>query len=81
MGSGAADPISAPQLKEETQSLCCCLLLVSEDNHQLFCQVGPINGPIKPPTPYPITPPYYPSQVVGDRVLEEEISFSVRAPP
>lgn len=40
-------------LKEETQSLCCCLLLVSEDNHQLFCQV------------------------VGDRVLEEEISFSL----
>ncbi|NXE57044.1 PDE2A phosphodiesterase, partial [Casuarius casuarius] len=40
-------------LKQETQSLCCCLLLVSEDNHQLFCQV------------------------VGDRVLEEEISFSV----
>uniref|UniRef100_A0A8C0HNT7 Phosphodiesterase n=1 Tax=Buteo japonicus TaxID=224669 RepID=A0A8C0HNT7_9AVES len=27
-------------LKQETQSLCCCLLLVSEDNHQLFCQVG-----------------------------------------
>ncbi|XP_054254804.1 cGMP-dependent 3',5'-cyclic phosphodiesterase [Indicator indicator] len=40
-------------LKEETQSLSCCLLLVSEDNHQLFCQV------------------------VGDRVLEEEISFSL----
>ncbi|NXU45643.1 PDE2A phosphodiesterase, partial [Drymodes brunneopygia] len=40
-------------LKQETQSLCCCLLLVSEDNHQLFCQV------------------------VGDRVLDEEISFSV----
>ncbi|XP_048838063.1 cGMP-dependent 3',5'-cyclic phosphodiesterase isoform X1 [Brienomyrus brachyistius] len=38
-------------LQQETQSLCCCLLLVSEDNHQLFCQV------------------------VGDRVLEEEISF------
>uniref|UniRef100_A0A8C3STG3 Phosphodiesterase 2A n=1 Tax=Chelydra serpentina TaxID=8475 RepID=A0A8C3STG3_CHESE len=27
-------------LKQETQSPCCCLLLVSEDNHQLFCQVG-----------------------------------------
>ncbi|NXT25428.1 PDE2A phosphodiesterase, partial [Syrrhaptes paradoxus] len=40
-------------LKQETQSLSCCLLLVSEDNHQLFCQV------------------------VGDRVLEEEISFSL----
>ncbi|XP_053935264.1 cGMP-dependent 3',5'-cyclic phosphodiesterase [Cuculus canorus] len=40
-------------LREETQSLSCCLLLVSEDNHQLFCQV------------------------VGDRVLEEEISFSL----
>uniref|UniRef100_A0A8D0CLI3 Phosphodiesterase n=1 Tax=Scleropages formosus TaxID=113540 RepID=A0A8D0CLI3_SCLFO len=26
-------------LQQETQSLCCCLLLVSEDNHQLFCQV------------------------------------------
>ncbi|XP_044274540.1 cGMP-dependent 3',5'-cyclic phosphodiesterase [Varanus komodoensis] len=38
-------------LKRETRSLCCCLLLVSEDNHQLFCQV------------------------VGDKVLEEEISF------
>ncbi|KAI1242364.1 cGMP-dependent 3' [Lamprotornis superbus] len=40
-------------MKQETQSLCCCLLLVSEDNHQLFCQV------------------------VGDRVLDEEISFSL----
>ncbi|XP_054035299.1 cGMP-dependent 3',5'-cyclic phosphodiesterase, partial [Dryobates pubescens] len=40
-------------LKQETESLSCCLLLVSEDNHQLFCQV------------------------VGDRVLEEEISFSL----
>ncbi|KAK6486051.1 cGMP-dependent 3',5'-cyclic phosphodiesterase-like isoform X1 [Huso huso] len=38
-------------LQQETQSLCCCLLLVSEDNHQLFCQV------------------------VGDKVMEEEISF------
>uniref|UniRef100_K7FWB0 Phosphodiesterase n=1 Tax=Pelodiscus sinensis TaxID=13735 RepID=K7FWB0_PELSI len=38
-------------LKQETQSPCCCLLLVSEDNHQLFCQV------------------------VGDKVLDEEISF------
>ncbi|XP_065136382.1 cGMP-dependent 3',5'-cyclic phosphodiesterase isoform X1 [Paramisgurnus dabryanus] len=37
-------------LQTETQSQCCCLLLVSEDNHQLFCQV------------------------VGDKVLEEEIS-------
>uniref|UniRef100_A0A8C1QMG8 Phosphodiesterase n=1 Tax=Cyprinus carpio TaxID=7962 RepID=A0A8C1QMG8_CYPCA len=25
-------------LQTETQSQCCCLLLVSEDNHQLFCQ-------------------------------------------
>lgn len=41
-------------LQEQTQSQCCCLLLVSEDNHQLFCQV------------------------VGDKVLEEEISFPVR---
>ncbi|KAF1421099.1 cGMP-dependent 3',5'-cyclic phosphodiesterase, partial [Spheniscus magellanicus] len=32
-------------LKQETQSLCCCLLLVSEDNHQLFCQVG-ATGPV-----------------------------------
>lgn len=38
-------------LQTETQSQSCCLLLVSEDNHQLFCQV------------------------VGDKVLEEEISF------
>ncbi|XP_060799395.1 cGMP-dependent 3',5'-cyclic phosphodiesterase isoform X5 [Neoarius graeffei] len=38
-------------LQKETQSQCSCLLLVSEDNHQLFCQV------------------------VGDKVLEEEISF------
>ncbi|XP_039525995.1 cGMP-dependent 3',5'-cyclic phosphodiesterase isoform X2 [Pimephales promelas] len=38
-------------LQKETQSQCCCLLLVSEDNQQLFCQV------------------------VGDKVLEEEISF------
>ncbi|XP_063807558.1 cGMP-dependent 3',5'-cyclic phosphodiesterase-like, partial [Pseudophryne corroboree] len=39
------------QLQEQTQSPCCCLLLVSEDTHQLFCQV------------------------VGDKVLEEEISY------
>ncbi|KAJ8347833.1 hypothetical protein SKAU_G00264220 [Synaphobranchus kaupii] len=38
-------------LQQETQSLCCCVLLVSEDNQQLFCQV------------------------VGDKVLEEEICF------
>ncbi|KAJ7995327.1 hypothetical protein DPEC_G00243400 [Dallia pectoralis] len=38
-------------LQQQTQSQCCCLLLVSQDNHQLFCQV------------------------VGDKVLEEEISF------
>uniref|UniRef100_A0A8C6KNP1 Phosphodiesterase n=1 Tax=Nothobranchius furzeri TaxID=105023 RepID=A0A8C6KNP1_NOTFU len=38
-------------LQTQTKSQCCCLLLVSEDNHQLFCQV------------------------VGDKVLEEEISF------
>ncbi|XP_068122668.1 cGMP-dependent 3',5'-cyclic phosphodiesterase isoform X1 [Hyperolius riggenbachi] len=38
-------------LEQETQSPCCCLLLVSEESHQLFCQV------------------------VGDKVLEEEISF------
>uniref|UniRef100_A0A8C2ZCX2 Phosphodiesterase n=1 Tax=Cyclopterus lumpus TaxID=8103 RepID=A0A8C2ZCX2_CYCLU len=38
-------------LQQKTHSQCCCLLLVSEDNHQLFCQV------------------------VGDKVLEEEISF------
>uniref|UniRef100_A0A8C6KSN4 Phosphodiesterase n=1 Tax=Nothobranchius furzeri TaxID=105023 RepID=A0A8C6KSN4_NOTFU len=41
-------------LQTQTKSQCCCLLLVSEDNHQLFCQV------------------------VGDKVLEEEISFPVR---
>ncbi|KAM6946387.1 cGMP-dependent 3',5'-cyclic phosphodiesterase-like [Aplochiton taeniatus] len=40
-------------LQQQTQSECCCLLLVSEDNHQLFCQV------------------------VGDKVLEEEMSFPV----
>nr|XP_033803429.1 cGMP-dependent 3',5'-cyclic phosphodiesterase [Geotrypetes seraphini] len=38
-------------LEQETQSPCCCLLLVSEDSHQLFCQV------------------------IGSKVLEEEISF------
>ncbi|XP_015670958.1 cGMP-dependent 3',5'-cyclic phosphodiesterase [Protobothrops mucrosquamatus] len=38
-------------LKEETRSQCSCLLLVSEDNNQLFCQV------------------------VGDKVLEEDMSF------
>uniref|UniRef100_A0A4W5P0G0 Phosphodiesterase n=1 Tax=Hucho hucho TaxID=62062 RepID=A0A4W5P0G0_9TELE len=27
------------QLEEQTHSLCCCLLLVSEDKQQLFCQV------------------------------------------
>uniref|UniRef100_A0AAZ3RJ04 Phosphodiesterase n=1 Tax=Oncorhynchus tshawytscha TaxID=74940 RepID=A0AAZ3RJ04_ONCTS len=27
------------QLEAQTHSLCCCLLLVSEDNQQLFCQV------------------------------------------
>uniref|UniRef100_A0A674JQW2 Phosphodiesterase n=1 Tax=Terrapene triunguis TaxID=2587831 RepID=A0A674JQW2_9SAUR len=36
--------LSLPQLKQETQSPCCCLLLVSEDNHQLFCQVGGTPG-------------------------------------
>uniref|UniRef100_A0A672H9W5 Phosphodiesterase n=1 Tax=Salarias fasciatus TaxID=181472 RepID=A0A672H9W5_SALFA len=30
---------SRPQLQQQTRSQCCCLLLVSEDNHQLFCQV------------------------------------------
>ncbi|XP_048809542.1 cGMP-dependent 3',5'-cyclic phosphodiesterase [Lagopus muta] len=50
---GPLTPYPTLQLKQETQSLCCCLLLVSEDNHQLFCQV------------------------VGDRVLDEEISFSL----
>ncbi|KAM9320559.1 LOW QUALITY PROTEIN: cGMP-dependent 3',5'-cyclic phosphodiesterase [Gastrophryne carolinensis] len=38
-------------LEQQTQSPSCCLLLVSEDSHQLFCQV------------------------VGGKVLEEEISF------
>ncbi|XP_067084872.1 cGMP-dependent 3',5'-cyclic phosphodiesterase-like isoform X2 [Osmerus mordax] len=38
-------------LEQRTQSLCCCLLLVSEDSQQLFCQV------------------------VGDKVLDREISF------
>lgn len=50
LGAGwGADPHPLPpQLKQETQSLCCCLLLVSEDNHQLFCQVG-ATGPVPPP--------------------------------
>uniref|UniRef100_A0A8C6U8L0 Phosphodiesterase n=1 Tax=Neogobius melanostomus TaxID=47308 RepID=A0A8C6U8L0_9GOBI len=30
-------------LQEQTKSQCCCLLLVSEDNHQLFCQVQHIH--------------------------------------
>uniref|UniRef100_H3CI27 Phosphodiesterase 2A n=2 Tax=Tetraodon nigroviridis TaxID=99883 RepID=H3CI27_TETNG len=38
-------------MQHQTRSQCCCLLLVSEDNHQLSCQV------------------------IGDKVLEEEISF------
>ncbi|XP_018421550.1 PREDICTED: cGMP-dependent 3',5'-cyclic phosphodiesterase-like, partial [Nanorana parkeri] len=38
-------------LEQQTQSQCCCLLLVSEESHQLFCQV------------------------VGNKILEEEISF------
>lgn len=46
-----ADPPLTPQLKQETQSLCCCLLLVSEDNHQLFCQVG-ATGPAPSPDPH-----------------------------
>uniref|UniRef100_A0A8C4UTA1 Phosphodiesterase n=1 Tax=Falco tinnunculus TaxID=100819 RepID=A0A8C4UTA1_FALTI len=82
-------------LKQETQSLCCCLLLVSEDNHQLFCQVG-ATGLVPPPCgargshctpqamaswglttiPWQLTPSCL-FQVVGDRVLEEEISFSL----
>uniref|UniRef100_H9G407 GAF domain-containing protein n=1 Tax=Anolis carolinensis TaxID=28377 RepID=H9G407_ANOCA len=33
---------SAAVLKQETHSPSCCLLLVSEDNHQLFCQVSPL---------------------------------------
>ncbi|XP_040189975.1 cGMP-dependent 3',5'-cyclic phosphodiesterase-like, partial [Rana temporaria] len=38
-------------LEQQTQSPCSCLLLVSEESHQLFCQV------------------------VGNKILEEEISF------
>ncbi|XP_078401092.1 phosphodiesterase 2A isoform X2 [Cetorhinus maximus] len=38
-------------LQEETQSACCCMLVLSEDSSQLFCRV------------------------VGDKVLEEEITF------
>lgn len=38
-------------LEQRTQSICCCLLLMSEDSRQLFCQV------------------------VGDKVLDQEISF------
>ncbi|XP_067841717.1 cGMP-dependent 3',5'-cyclic phosphodiesterase isoform X2 [Heptranchias perlo] len=38
-------------LQKETQSTCCCMLVLSEDNNQLFCQV------------------------VGDKVLGEEITF------
>ncbi|NXI95664.1 PDE2A phosphodiesterase, partial [Psophia crepitans] len=45
-------------LKQETQSLCCCLLLVSEDNHQLFCQVGgtKLSAPHRPDPPSPWGP-------------------------
>ncbi|XP_067889146.1 cGMP-dependent 3',5'-cyclic phosphodiesterase isoform X2 [Heterodontus francisci] len=38
-------------LQEETQSTCCCMLVLSQENSQLFCRV------------------------VGDKVLEEEITF------
>uniref|UniRef100_A0A8C0IZ12 Phosphodiesterase n=1 Tax=Chelonoidis abingdonii TaxID=106734 RepID=A0A8C0IZ12_CHEAB len=52
----ASISLSLPQLKQETQSPCCCLLLVSEDNHQLFCQVGGTaapGGPAPRPDPHP----------------------------
>ncbi|XP_072333561.1 cGMP-dependent 3',5'-cyclic phosphodiesterase isoform X5 [Scyliorhinus torazame] len=41
-------------LQQETQSACCCMLVLSEDSTQLFCRV------------------------VGDKILEEEISFPLR---
>uniref|UniRef100_A0A8C3SQJ0 Phosphodiesterase 2A n=1 Tax=Chelydra serpentina TaxID=8475 RepID=A0A8C3SQJ0_CHESE len=41
-GSGSSQPERGLSTEggRQTQSPCCCLLLVSEDNHQLFCQVG-----------------------------------------
>lgn len=74
------------QLQHQTRSQCCCLLLVSEDNHQLFCQVyknrsspkhtlGPKTHQRKA---FRLTCDLFELQVVGDKVLEEEISFPVR---
>lgn len=41
------------QLQLQTQSECCCLLLVSEDNHQLFCQVSTNTHTHAPKVPPP----------------------------
>lgn len=73
---------SVIQLQQQTQSQCCCLLLVSEDNHQLFCQVCTqrhrqtvVILTVKIQSNFNL----FKLQVVGDKVLEEEISFPVRS--
>lgn len=90
---GGPDPQSAPgsvpssQLQQETQASRCCLLLVSEDNLQLSCKVraqvycetgrgtrvSEGKNLAHPLTSLHCSVP----QVMGDKVLEEEISFPV----
>ena len=92
------DPLSASrcvppsQLQQEIQASRCCLLLVSEDNLQLSCKVraqvhcGAGRGTgvsERKNLAHPLTSPHRSAhQVIGDKVLEEEISFPVSpAPP
>ena len=75
------------QLQQETQASRCCLLLVSEDNLQLSCKVraqshcGAGRGTWvseRKNRVCPVTSPHRSAhQVIGDKVLEEEISFPV----
>lgn len=86
-------PVSAPppvppfQLQQETHASRCCLLLVSEDNLQLSCKVrAQVPGGTGRGTSvseeknlvYPLTGLLLSvPQVIGDKVLEEDVSFPV----
>ncbi|KAI4581253.1 hypothetical protein MJG53_020841, partial [Ovis ammon polii x Ovis aries] len=88
-GGAGREPVKAePRLQQETQASRCCLLLVSEDNLQLSCKVraqshcGAGRGnwvSQRKNLVCPLTSPRRSAhQVIGDKVLEEEISFPVR---
>ncbi|KAI4564696.1 hypothetical protein MJT46_019784, partial [Ovis ammon polii x Ovis aries] len=88
-GGARTSPRCVPpsQLQQETQASRCCLLLVSEDNLQLSCKVraqshcGAGRGnwvSQRKNLVCPLTSPRRSAhQVIGDKVLEEEISFPV----